>query len=74
MFVSVFYNILDQEVVSIYGLLPSVFPNTNFDSNSDYFIHSFSFKSQLNSYIFWLIPCTLYSALISLLMNNIKKL
>ena len=71
-FTFVFYNMLNYNLVSIYGLLPSVFLELQLDSNNEYFIHSFSCQSQFNSYIFWLIPCTLYAALISLLMNKIK--
>ena len=66
LFTIILYNILENNVVGIYGLLPSVFFDLKLDNDNQYFIHSFTLLSQLNSYVFWLIPCILYSALISL--------
>jgi len=49
--------------------------NNSFDSK-DYrqeVIDSFNLKNQINSYIFSLLPCIVYSALISLLIKILKK-
>ncbi len=71
-FIILLYNILENNVVGIYGLLPSVFFDLKLDDDSNYFIHSFTILSQLNSYVFWLMPCILYSALISLFKKIIQ--
>ncbi|MBF25992.1 MAG: hypothetical protein CMP49_05725 [Flavobacteriales bacterium] len=71
-FTFLLYNNLANNIVGVYGLLPSAFFDFNNNYNNQYFLHSFSIKSQLNSYVFWLIPCVLYSALISLLKQIIK--
>ena len=42
----------------------------SFDSWSDVVEGYFSFPKQMQSYIFTLIPCTLYSSIISLLMKQ----
>jgi len=64
------YDLSDLDVIGVYGLLPAVQLSSDIlDLNNNEGLHDFSLKSQLNSYIFSLIPCTLYAALISLLMK-----
>ena len=83
-FVFTIYKLIDvnlfEEFVNINSKnlleLKADFPlNNSFDSK-DYrqeFIDSFNLKNQINSYIFSLLPCIVYSALISLLLKITKK-
>ena len=73
----ILYNFinLNHKIHGLTGLIFAVdldafvFGNQEFSHD---WVHQFSFTAQFNSYIFWLMPCTLYSALISLLMKIIK--
>ena len=70
-FVYFLYNSFDENVVGIYGLLPSLLLHIDNGLNFSVPLNNFSFSAQLNSYIFWLMPCTLFASLISLLMKKI---
>tara|TARA_Y100000589_G_scaffold177056_1_gene167863 strand:- start:19492 stop:19974 length:483 start_codon:yes stop_codon:yes gene_type:complete len=66
------YNYFDPHLISEYF----EFYITNFDDyiigDKNNFMKNFSFLKQLQAYVFSLIPCALYSALISLLVIKIK--
>ena len=83
-FVLIIYKLIDGNLFEEYVNInaenlsnskDNFFPN-NFHHSKDYrqgLIDSFNFKNQLNSYIFSLLPCIVYSALISLLLKITKK-
>jgi len=77
LFTWVLYTLIDPSVTQIYVELmmekvnqnPSLFPK---EMNEDYFVSNFELKNQLNAYVFFLIPCVLYSALIALIKSSVK--
>ena len=77
LFTWVLYTLIDPSVLQIYVELmmekvnqnPSLYPK---EMNEDYFVANFEFKNQLNAYVFFLIPCVLYSALIALIKSSVK--
>ena len=77
LFTWVLYTLIDPSVIQIYVELmmekvnqnPSLYPK---EMNEDYFVANFEFKNQLNAYVFFLIPCVLYSALIALIKSSVK--
>ena len=82
-FTLLLYNIFDENLIFDYltsledfnknfGTFNGVTALSNEEFNS-IMSKNFSIKNQLNSYIFSLIPCILYSSLISLLIKRIYK-
>ena len=83
-FVFIIYRLIDENLFEEYVNINAEnfsdskdnFFSNNLHYNKDYrqdLIDSFNFKNQLNSYIFSLLPCIVYSALISLLLKITKK-
>ena len=76
----VLYNVIDQTLISDYVEFMNtkkdiyLYSGHTLDSYREMISHSFSVKMQFQSYVFSLIPCTLYSAVISLLMKKRNKL
>ncbi len=69
------YNFIDTNLIFNYAEYQ--YSRTSLNSSFETFLEIyqneyFSIFGQLQSYVFSLIPCILYSALISLLMKNIK--
>ena len=82
-FTLLLYNIFDKNLIFDYlasledfnksfGTFNGVSPLSKEEFNS-IMSKNYSIKNQLNSYIFSLIPCILYSSLISLLIKRIYK-
>ena len=71
-FTYLLFNSLSENVVGVYGLLPSLLILPEDGLELGFPVNDFSIFSQLNSYIFWLMPCTLFSSIISLLMKRIN--
>ena len=75
-FTWVLYNLIDPSIINLYVdiMLENISnqPLNNYpqELNESLFIHNFSFRNQLNAYIFFLIPCVLYSFIISLIMKT----
>ena len=70
------YNIIDPTLILDYAELISslqVYKDPSVD-NSDalylLYLQNFSLKNQFNAYIFSLMPCGLYSTLVSLFFKN----
>ena len=71
------YNILDPNLIILYGdvMLENMLRDSvtilqnEQELSSQYFAQNFSIKSQINAYVFFLIPCAIYSFLISFLMK-----
>tara|TARA_B100000963_G_C22626799_1_gene672790 strand:+ start:377 stop:745 length:369 start_codon:yes stop_codon:yes gene_type:complete len=83
-FVFIIYKLIDRNLFEEYVNINAEnlssskdnFFSNNLHYSKDYrqdLIDSFNFKNQLNSYIFSLLPCIVYSALISLLLKITKK-
>jgi hypothetical protein len=78
LFTWLLYSVVDPSVIQIYVELmmeevhqnPDLYPK---EMNEDYFIANFEFKNQINAYVFFLIPCVLYSALVALIASTFKK-
>jgi len=73
------YNFIDYDLINQYVDLQYDIcvknPNCNMSFEESLLLYKndyFSISGQLQSYVFALIPCTLYSAIISLLMKIIK--
>ena len=73
------YNFIDYDLINQYVDLQYDLcvknPNCNMSFEESLLLYKndyFSISGQLQSYVFALIPCTLYSAIISLLMKIIK--
>ena len=82
-FTLLLYNVVDNQLIAHFvDVKMTDYSNivnqvegldTNLESNfHDSLLMNFSIKSQFNSYIFSLIPCVLYAALISLLFKTKK--
>ena len=69
-FTYLLFNSLSENVVGVYGLLPSLLIEPEDGLGFGFPVNDFSIFSQLNSYIFWLMPCTLFASIISLLMKR----
>ena len=76
----VLYNVIDQTLISDYVEFMNtkkdiyLYSGHTLESYREMISHSYSVKMQFQSYVFSLIPCTLYSAVISLLMKKRNKL
>ena len=77
LFTWVLYALIDSSVIDVYVDVMMEKVNQNRDiypkeMNKDYFAQNFEFMNQLNAYVFFLIPCVLYSALIALIRSMMK--
>lgn len=78
-FTLLLYNVINQNLITDFvdSKMTYMLNNEVDDSSKelvyDSLMNNFSIKSQFNSYIFSLIPCVLYSSLISLLLAKSKR-
>ncbi|MAQ69506.1 MAG: hypothetical protein CMD23_00220 [Flavobacteriales bacterium] len=78
LFTWLLYSVVDPSVMQMYVELmlekvnqnPDLYPK---EMNEDYFMANFEFKNQINAYVFFLIPCVLYSALVALIVSTFKN-
>ena len=74
----VLHNIIDPGLTDVYVniMIEKVNQNPELavnDMDEEYFANNFELKNQINAYVFFLIPCALYSAIISLIISTAKK-